>query len=254
MRTGRILLVLLILLLGISSISIAQNSTMEITIITEEWPPYNYLKDGELRGFSTEIVQTIIEQLDLDYEIELLPGARGEKLLAENSDIMSFSLFRTASRENLYKWIGPIAEESVYFYKKAGSDINIQSMEDAKNVPKIACPHKGLIYDTLLDLGFTNLDVASNPTSRVLKVAAGRVDLGIDFAALGIRYFLNEADLSIDTIELTKVILIDLPLYIACSKNIPDEVIQQWQDALDDIKATGLYDEIYQKYWEDLAE
>ena len=84
-----------------------------LTIVTEEWAPYNYLENGKIKGFSTEIVQEIIKKLNLKYKIQILPAARLHRLIKDEAYIMSFSLFRTKERENKYKWIGPIAKEAI---------------------------------------------------------------------------------------------------------------------------------------------
>ncbi|MGJ3495438.1 transporter substrate-binding domain-containing protein, partial [Piscirickettsia salmonis] len=50
----------------------------QITVMTEEWPPYNYTKSNKLTGFSTEIVRAIMKRLGVEYKIYVYPGARGE--------------------------------------------------------------------------------------------------------------------------------------------------------------------------------
>ncbi len=112
----------LVLFLCVWSVGFSQAIAKEaaLTIITEDWPPYNYKANGKIKGFSTEIVQAIMKVLNLNYEIQLLPGARGEKMLEEGVRVMNFSIFRTLEREKQYKWIGPIAEDAIYFYKRKG--------------------------------------------------------------------------------------------------------------------------------------
>ena len=234
-----------VLVIGISQ-AIAEEGSL--TIITEDWPPYNYEENGEVKGFSTEIVQAILKELNLSYEIQLLPGARGEKLLDQGTHVMNYSLFRTSERENQYKWIGPIAEDAVYFYKKKGNPIDIQTLEDAKNVKRVACRHKGLVFSVLHKEGFTNLALTTNPEDIIKKVAMSRVDLSVSETSLGVKYWLRKANLPADALEQTPVKLVEFPLYIACTKDIPDEIIQQWQEALEHIKASRTYTQIYNKY------
>ena len=235
-------------MIGISQ-AIAEGGTL--TIITEDWPPYNYEENGEVKGFSTEIVQAILKELNLSYEIQLLPGARGEKLLDEGAHVMNFSLFRTSERKNQYKWIGPIAEDAVYFYKKKGNPIDIQTLEDAKNVKRVACRHKGLVFNVLQKEGFTNLALTTNPDDIIKKVVMRRVDLSVSETPLGVKYWLRKLNFPADALEQTPVKLVEFPLYIACTKDIPDEVIQQWQEALEHIKASEMYTQIYNKYMEE---
>ncbi len=240
----------IILLLYMWSIGACQAIAKEkaLTIITENWPPYNYEVNGEVKGFSTEIVQAILKKLNLNYEIQLLPGARGEKLLDEGTRVMNFSLFRTLEREKRYKWIGPIAEDAIYFYKKKGNPIVIKTFEDAKKVKRVACRHKGLAFSVLQKEGFTNLDPTTKPDRIIKKVMMGLADLSVSETPLGVKYWLKKATLPTDALEQVPVKLVEFPLYIACTKDIPDEVIQQWQEALEHIKASATYTQIYNKY------
>ena len=96
--------------------------------------------------------------------------------------------------------------------------------------------HKSLVYDSLLDQGFKNIDISVDSLLIIKKVLKGRVDLGISLTNLGIKYQLEKANFPIDSLEITPAKLLDFSLYIACSKNIPDKVILQWQNALDEIR------------------
>ncbi len=161
---------------------------------------------------------------------------------------MNFSLFRTVERENKYKWIGPIAEDAVYFYKKRGNLIEIETMEDAKSVKRVACRHKGLVLSELKKAGITNLDLTTKPDGIIRKVAMGVTDLSVSVTPLGLNYWLKKSGLPTDTLDQTPVKLVEFPLYIACSKDTDDEVIKQWQEALERIKDSAAYSEIYNKY------
>ncbi len=95
---------------------------------------------------------------------------------------------------------------------------------------------------------FTNLDRTTKPDWIIKKVAIGLADLSISETPLGVRYWLKNAGLSADALEQTSVKLVEFPLYIACSKDIDDKVIKQWQEALERIKASEIYAQIYNKY------
>lgn len=227
--------------------ALAQNESL--TIVTEDWPPYNYEEDGVAKGFSVEIVQSIMQELGVDYEILVLPGERGERMLNSGPNVLNFSIFRTAEREPKYKWIGPIATDGIFFYKKKGSPLNIQTLEDAKNVGSVGSPHKGLVFGVLQKQGFTNLDTISKTTNNIKKLVRGRIDLFVGETPLGIQYKAQSLGLKMsEVIEKTPVQLVEFPLYIACSKDTSDETVESWQQALDKLKQSGKYTEIYNKY------
>ncbi len=58
----------------------------------------------------------------------------------------------------------------------------------------------------------------------------------------------NHAGLNINSIERTEVKLYDSALFLVFSKDTPDEVVVQWQRALDNVKSSGKYQAIYDRY------
>lgn len=223
------------------------NARGEIVLLTEDWPPYNYMDNNNITGFSVEIVREIMKDLKLDIRIQVLPGARGEIYTQQRKNCMLFSLFRNAERDRLYKWIGPIAEEGVYFYKLKGSNLNINTVYDARKVSRIATRSEGVILDELIKRGFTNLDHTSTSEGQILKLIYGRVDL-IPQTPLSVRYRTKRMGYSCDLLEQTQVQLFKFPIYIACSKDMPDEIINKWNLSLKKLKASGKYRDIYNRY------
>lgn len=229
---------------------LAVSAADEILLVTEEWAPYNYTEAGELTGFSTEIVQNILDVLKENYEIRLLPSMRASNLLNTRPHTMMFSMFRIPERETLYQWIGPLSDASIFFYKRKGDSRRFTSLEDMKQVVRIACRHAGLIPTLLLEQGFSNLDMTATSSLPVYqKLLHGRCDLAISDADLGVRYQLKSLDVKLDEVfEKIPIPVFEAELYIACSKDIPEAEIQRWNSALDTLKINGVYGQILQKY------
>ena len=45
-------------------------------------------------------------------------------------------MMRTKSRENKYKWVGPLDRLEIVFFKRKGSNITLKSVDDARKVKK----------------------------------------------------------------------------------------------------------------------
>jgi polar amino acid transport system substrate-binding protein len=227
----------------------AWSQGMKITVLTEEWAPYNYTENGVFKGFSVEVVQSIIQQANVDAQMQIYPSMRASNMLNTLPDIMFISMFRTPEREEKYKWIGPLDTGAISFYKKKGSPLQITSLEDAKKVPRIACRHGGLVFNTLKAAGFENLDASSTDGNSVYKkILLNRCDLGISDTPLGVKYLLKQMDYPTDALVQTPVKVVEFPLYIACSKDMPDAIISLWQKTLDAMKASGQYAKIHARY------
>ena len=48
------------------------HSPQSFTIITEEWPPYNYIENHRLTGFSTEVIKLVMKDLKRNEKIFII--------------------------------------------------------------------------------------------------------------------------------------------------------------------------------------
>ncbi len=169
-------------------------------------------------------------------------------MFEESSNIMAYVLFQTPERENLYKWIGPIATDHVHIYKKKGSQLIINDIEDAKTKGKISTFGEGVILSRLKKMGFTNLDTAVKVDGTILKVLHDRVELLVGLPDLSLIHWLKQNGYSSDALEKIPIRIATFDMYIVCSKDLPDSIIEKWQKKLDELKSSGEFDRLYQKY------
>lgn len=244
-------LFLLVCWIFIGSLSLPSYADEDILIVTEEWAPYNYLNNGEIIGVSTDVVMHLLDILNKRYKIELLPSMRSSYMLNTRLRTMMFSMFRTPERESQYKWIGPISDGSIYFYKNKDSNFKMDNLNDLKNTKLSICSRQaGLIHNLLKKQGFKNLDNSTTTGLHVYKMLlAGRCDIAISDTDLGVRHILKTLGLNMqEAFEKTPFPFFEAQLYLVANKDISDEEIQQWQSALETLKANGTYEEIIQKY------
>ena len=237
--------ILLCCIFGTSDVS-AQNPPLKL--ITQDWAPYNYRENRELKGFSVEIVREIMKELKVEYEIILLPHARGQIVADREPNILMFSRFRTPKREKKYKWIGPISESNIYFYKRKSDPRIFRTLADAKKVEIVTSLPSGLIHSFLIKNGFKNIIGSTTIAGHFLQLVNNRVDLVANTTPIGMTYYLKKANIPISTVEQTPIKILEFPLYISCSKSIPDHVIGKWQKALDKVKSSEKYEQIHNKY------
>ncbi len=230
-----------------NSIETKADKSNTLHIITEEYPPYNYVENGELKGFSVEIIKAVMRELRVDYPIRVLPGARGEKYTQTYSNYMLFSLFKTEKRKHQYKWIGPLTNESNSFFKRSDDPRIFKTLEDTKRVSMIASRHEGFVMNYLLEEGYDNLRKTSDNRLRYQLVINGVADLLVNPES-NVKYKLKKFGYSTDILVNTGVELFSFPLYIACSKEMDDGIINEWQKALDKVKASGEYERIYNEF------
>ncbi|CCQ75259.1 ABC transporter substrate-binding protein [Magnetospira sp. QH-2] len=233
-----------------SSQSLASDS---IELMTEEFAPYQfYAGEGEnkkITGISIEIVQALQNKVGNRDQIEVLPWSRALKLVSKKPNRALFSTARTPEREDKFKWVGPLSKLEMVFFKKKGTDVMVDSLEAAREIPKIGVTKNVATHEILTNMGFTNLDVlkSGSDDKNLRRLTKGRVDVWPTAYYAGIYSAKKEGLL--DQIEaIPDVSIMSGFLYIAFNKETDSRIIYQWQTALDELKDDGVIDAILKKY------
>lgn len=249
-----ILLAIAMLLIGCNQGGTVPPATSELRIITEVYPPYNFVdKNNNVTGQSTEIVQAILEKTGTQASIEVMPLSQGLALAEKGPGIVIYSINRTAQRENLFKWVGPIGYYEQAFYAKKGATIAINELEDAKKIDKIGVYKGDAGGQFLVSQGFTNLDESLTDAEALQKLMDGKVQLWLGNKD-GLTITAAQAGVNPDDLVMMPTVVIRADLYIAFSKDIPDSTVTAWQSALDalkqekDIDYKTVYEKIMAKY------
>ena len=248
-----ILLAVAMLLIG-CNIAGTQPPASGWRIITEVYPPYNFVdKNNNVTGQSTEIVQAILEKTGMQANIEVMPLSQGLTLAEKGPGVVIYSLNRTPQRENLFKWVGPIGYYEQAFYAKKGSTVVVSQLEDAKKVTKIGVYKGDAGAQFLASQGFTNLDESLTDSEALKKLMDGIVQLWLGNKD-GLAITAAQAGVNPDDLVMMPTVVIRADLYIAFSKDVPDSTVKAWQGALDalkqekDIDDKTVYEKIMAKY------
>lgn len=220
----------------------------ELTILTENLPPLNYEKDGELVGPSVEIVREIQSRVGSRDKIQVYPWARAYKMALEDENVVLFGMTHTKAREDKFKWIGPLATKRDILVAKKGSGIKISNLDDAKKVSRIGTLRDDTRGVLLKSHGFTNLEPVSDEQLNAQKLVLGRIDLWA-YKIPGLRTVCELA--GVDHNELIEVYhLREINVSIAFSKMTSDSVVQKWKKAFDEMLADGTIMQIRRR-WND---
>ena len=220
--------------------------TSKFTILTEEYPPVTFMKDGKVSGFVTDIVREIMARQNVADTIRLTSWDEAYNTALEGRNVILFSTERTEKREKLFQWVGPVGKNSAVFYAKKGSGIKITSLEDAKKLAGIATTKDWFTEQYLKGQGFKNLVTSPLPTTNVKQIMDGTVQVSI-FTDITVPEIVKKAGYAMENIEPVFVVS-NTYFYIAMSRGIPEETVKKWQSVLDDMKKDGTFDKIYRKY------
>ncbi|CZF83375.1 substrate-binding periplasmic protein [Grimontia marina] len=221
--------------------------SQRFTVMTEDFAPFGYVENGELRGLSVEIVREVFAIVEHPNDIELLPWARAFKETQRKKRRIIFSMSRTKEREPLFKWVGPLVEDRVRFFRHKDSNVDIQSLDDARAVNSILVTRGFPETDFLQAQGFNNLYMTNSPIQSFAMLAMERGEL-VPIGEFAYQSMILKSGINPDTIEKVDIKLFNIELYIAFSKDTSNEEIARWQAALDQVKASGKYGEIIRRY------
>jgi len=216
----------------------------QLILMTEIYPPYNFADSkGKPTGISVDIVREIIKKTgDVD-NIKILPWARSYKYIQTKKNHVLFVMTRTPQREPLFKWVGPVAHNKWVFYAKKGSNIKLNTLDEAKKY-RIGTYKDDACELFLKSKGFRVHSVPYDELN-VKKLVRGRIDLWIVGEYQG---YIKAKKLGLEN-KIKKVFDIkDTLLYIAFSKDVPDSIIDKWQKELNKLKKNGMYQKILDKY------
>lgn len=224
----------------------AAAQTAGLQVLTEESPPLNFIRDGEITGLATEVVRELSKRMGSAATIRLVPWQEGYQALLEQPDVALFSTVMTAERKPLFKWVGPLAILDTNLYALKGAAIKIANLDDARKLGKIATVAKYYSEQTLEKEGFTNTQSYPNREATVRELLDGKVQL-LASSNLGMPAALKKMGGSMDDVETVFTLSTDL-FYIAFSKGTSPALVARWQDALDGMKRDGSFAKIYARW------
>jgi len=186
------------LLLSVSFASTAHSDLLDdirsegtFTVGTEaRFAPFEYIEDGEIIGYSADIMEHIMPELGEDVELirmdlpwqGILPGLERERF-----DYVVTSVTATPERMERYHLSAPIADATMAILKRTGED-DISSPEDIAG--KVAAAQSGSAQLEALEALAAELEEAGTPVEDIrtytgvdeayAELGNGRVDVVIN--------------------------------------------------------------------------
>ncbi len=244
-----------VLLAGVFALVMATGALCaDIQVVTEEWPPYNCVRNGRIEGIVTEVVKATLEQAGVSYDIEAYPWARAYEMARTGENVLIYSILKLPNRAAHFKWIkiDGLAVEMALFRPKYRKDINLESLDDAKKY-RIGVTRATSTHHFLLSQGFVegaNLFPVNSEDLNLHKSepSTRRIDLTTG-DPLSLARWLKMSGLPSDYWVRTMP-LFERPIYMAFGLNTSDAVIEKIRQALEEIQAQGKVAAILQSYRE----
>lgn len=215
----------------------------QLYLATELSTPYSMREGNRVIGIGTDIVRDIMKRSSITYTVDLLPWKRAYTAALERKDACVFSTTRTPEREALFKWIGPIGGADWTLLARTDRHLKLATLDDAKPY-RIGTYNGDARDDYLRERGF-KVDPAQNDLINPRKLMLGRIDLwaaslrrgGTTLTRMGYA----------DKIE-SILVFNHISVYLACNRNVPDEMVARMNDALAAMERDGSTRAITRRY------
>ena len=229
------------------SISTAVLAQPKLTVVTEEYPPYNYTNSaGKLQGIATELAQLLLQRTGFkDAQIQVLPWSKAYAIALKKPNTLIFTMTRSQRREDLFHWIGNISKQNIYLYQnRSREDIVLPDLESAKKYRVGAVKNwDSTIWLTqqgvpVLEIDKTWLGLKMMELGSLDLTPNSELSLAYDAAKYGINpsHYMKALKIRHTTTE------------FAMSKNSDPKLVSKLQKAYKKIRHNGDYQRIYDKY------
>jgi polar amino acid transport system substrate-binding protein len=172
-----------------------------LQLYTEHNPPFNYAEGSEVKGIATNAVREMLRKAGLEATITLLKWDEAYAKAQSTAGACVFGTARLANRENVFKWYGPVAQNTwglyalpsfskklakagdARFYKVGGvkndAKVDFLRAEGASSIKEAAtdAENPARLMKAKDDPDYIELWITTSATAKEVAAAAGVKDL-----------------------------------------------------------------------------
>jgi len=214
-----------------------------LSLVTEDAPPgTSFINgDGQVTGFAAEIVREALKRAGIDSSMAIHPWPRAYHMALTLRDTCVFATVRSAEREALFKWVGPIAMDRWTIYGRSDSP-QLTDIAELRGHP-VGGYFGDAATNYLKDLGVVVDEVADNRTNP-RRLAARRIDYWVN-GSLSANRIAQDAG----AVEIVPLLQIkEVPLALACNRSVSDRTIQKMNASLHTLIEDGTANAVLKRF------
>jgi polar amino acid transport system substrate-binding protein len=233
---------------ALAGLLLGAQPALALKLFTEENPPLNYTENKKLTGMATEVVQEMGRRAKITLDTEVMAWDKAYEKTQADKETCLYSTARLSNRENIFKWVGPIAVNKWGLFALADFKAPIKSLTDVRPF-RVGGVERDAKTEYLKQSGVTNIsgetDDRLNPAKLTLnRKETGKIDLWITSVATA-RKVAEQAKVS--NLKLVLVVR-EAESYLACSPRTNAATLKALADALDGMKKDGSFEKIVKRY------
>ncbi|PNS36236.1 transporter substrate-binding domain-containing protein, partial [Mesotoga sp. B105.6.4] len=215
-------------------------------LVNPDYDPFSYLDEGHLDGFLVDLIESLESETGIDVEMRPVKFDEALERLQGEGRYCIPSLVFTTQRKALYQWVGPVVITNTYLYTREELSSEFKSLEDVRNANSVGVVGEYYSHKLLEEQGFDNLIIFEDEESLLDALFVGETDLA-PFNSAVLQELLKREQASFNPVS---TVAIDLDMtYLGFSKDVPSEIVSAFQKALDGLKNSGSFSELYGQWF-----
>ncbi|MFA6687690.1 MAG: transporter substrate-binding domain-containing protein, partial [Desulfuromonas sp.] len=216
----------------------------------QNYPPYEFINaNGEPDGYNIDMARAIAERLNIDIDIQLGPWQKMVTALEDGEIDLLLGMFYSGQRDQRFDFspAHTLVSHVIVAHKDAPTVENLEQLAGTC----IAVQRGDIMHDKALEFGYgDNLILTSNQKETLASVAHGDVDYAL-MNRLSALYWIKNFNIKNVRVSEKSVIT---PQYCFATSPQGHHLLQIFTHGISELKATGTYREIRQKWLEPLGQ
>jgi polar amino acid transport system substrate-binding protein len=248
---------LIFLICTLASVNNASAERKTLVLAADYWCPYNCMPDDKNPGYLIELVKRALYIYGVDIEYRMMPW-NVALMKMEDGEIDGLIGISDTRGKDLVTTGLPLEKSVTSTFSRADTEWVYDGLDSLRG-KKIS-----IIMDYAIDESishYVSINYPKDPGAFIIEdgdlavieaindLIEGKSDVYIEDRRV-VKHYLKENGKEKDVRDSGKVDNVDLPIYVAFSKKIPNikEYIKNLEEGIASLKATGEYEELRDKY------
>lgn len=223
-----------------------------VLVYRHETMPWCGTVEGQDAGITVEILEQITLHGGPSFTYQSLPWRRAQKMVHNTKGAAIIPLTRTPTREEHYTWIVPLVPNQIrltYFNESPDNASLLQTISlERANELSVGVIQGSSIIPTLEGLGFASIYEANGIEQLIGLLMKGRYDAMVESQLVDTYQWKKLGHKKSDLVAGPNIEGVSY-IYLGAGKDFPPEIAAQIREAMEKIKANGIYDEILSRWY-----
>nr|WP_225779509.1 transporter substrate-binding domain-containing protein [Pseudomonas sp. Marseille-Q3773] len=223
-----------------------------LRLVTDDWAPYVYLHDGQLRGIDYEVTTRVFARLGVEVDVQIMPWKRCLAMIEQGLADGILDVFQNESRQPYLVYAAePMSDVEFVLFQASARRHPVSKLGDLAGFTVGTSP--GYSYGAAFnEAAYFKREAAPSHEANFGKLVLGRIDLAVTDRRVG-HYLLQHLGLQ-QQVEVLPLVVNRQAQYLALVRKPGRELLAQaFAKELRRFKQEPAYAAISQRYTGDIG-